>query len=360
MDDVKFEATATVCGHTYTATKSLTVASVKYLHAESSMQGESANPPPFVGEEEHPFSITNSPNADQHLVIPFCNVATQTESGFSVADFTVYMSLELEPEGVIPYELEGNWELIEAYPQTNGTLVTYTPVDAEFCNPKLGGVYRFRARVGGSPWTEANIVLPLCGASMDTVYENDMPQVYSVMTNLCTKKSEDERNKPSFGRRWFIADGNGDYKGRVDNSQHRTVWPYNQVSNTKGLGAVAMWYGYPTRIAKVSNLLVGYATQILGVENFRQEYSQEIGTANDSTANMSWNCGADLASAGNVSSNSAACARAMWPLSDAKVKKPWPNPHDTDNHTTTNVWVDYNFNFRSPGCISKGQRLLNN
>ncbi len=358
LDEVKFTASVTVCGETYTATHSMTVAAVKQLNMECQYAGTSANPPPFLGEQEYPFAITNSLNPDKHLVVPFCNVATQTESGFSVADFTVYMSLELEPAGVSPYELGGEWELIEATPEPSGSLVVYSPIDAEFTNPKKGGVYRFRARVGGSPWTEANVVLPLCGASVENIFEADMQLVYSVMTNVCNKYEEEERVKPTFGRRWFVWNGNGDYAGRVDNASFRTIWLYNQVDDISGLGAVATWYGYPTRMAKLSNLVVGYCTEMIGVSRFRQWISQGIGTWNDSTATMSWDCGVDLASGGNITTKCSACAYEMWEEADDKVKRLWPNTHNADNHSVDDSEFDFNHYFWSPGLIQNSQTLL--
>ena len=356
VDDVKFAASVTVCGETFTATQSLTVASVKYLHVDSPAAGSSPNPPPFVGEMSYPFSITNSLAPDKHLVVPFCNVATLGENGFLVDNFTIYMNLELEPEGVFGYGLQGEWELIEAIPQMSGSLVSISPVDAEFRNPRKGGIYRFRGRVGGSPWTEANIVLPVCGAGVEDTFISDLAMTYTIMTNLCVKYDRETRNSPMFGLKWFVNEGAGDYLGRPDNQLRRTTWRYNQVNDLSGLGAVATFFGYPTRMTKLSNMIVGFGSELIEVSNFRQDMAQYIGTDNDTTATMSWNCGTGLAASGaNVSSNCAACARAMWDVADDKVKRLWPNDLPADNHDPDSYTVDYNFYFISPELIHMGQ-----
>ena len=355
LDDVKFAASVTVCGETFTATQSLTVASVKYLHVDSPVAGISTNPPPFIGETACPFSITNSLAPDKHLVVPFCNVATLGENGFSIANFTVYMNLELEPEGVFVYDLPGEWELIEAIPQASGSLVSISPIDAEFRNPKKGGVYRFRGRVGGSPWTEANVVLPVCGAGVEDIFISDLAITHTIMTNLCIKYDRETRNSPMFGLKWFVREGAGDYLGRPDNQQRKTTWLYNQVNDLSGFGAVATFYGYPTRMAKLSNMTVGFGSQLIGVNNFRQNMSQYIGVDNDATATMSWDCGTGLAAPGvNISSNCAACAKAMWNVADDKVRRLWPNNLPADNHDPYSYTVDYNFYFVSPGLIYMG------
>ena len=356
IDDVRFTASITICGRTYTASRSLTVASVKYLHVESSVAGTSPNPPPFIGETACPFSITNSLAPDKHLVVPFCNVATLGANGFSIADFTVYMNLELEPEGIFGYDLQGEWELIEAIPQASGSLVSISPVDVEFRNPKKGGIYRFRGRVGGSPWTEANIVLPLCGAGVEDIFVNDLAMTHTIMTNLCAKYDWETRNSPMFGLKWFVREGAGDYLGRPDNQQRPTTWRYNQVNDLTGFGAVATFYGYPTRMAKLSNMTVGFGSTLIGVTNFRQNMAQYIGTDNDATATLSWNCGTGLAAPGvNISTNCAACAKAMWNVADDKVKWLWPNNLPADNHDPYSYTVDYNFFFISPELIHMGQ-----
>jgi hypothetical protein len=128
------------------------------------------------------------------------------------------------------------------------------------------------------------------------------------------------------------------------------------VNDQSGLGAVTTFYGYPTRLAKLSNMAVGFGSTLIGVSNFRQNIAQYIGTSNDATATMSWNCGTGLAALGaNISSNCAACAKAMWDLADDKVKRLWPNNLPADNHDPNSYTVYYNFYFISPELIHMGQ-----
>ena len=238
----------------------------------------------------------------------------------------------------------------------SGSLVDSGGATAQFVNPKQGGVYRFRAEVAGSSNTYANVVLPLCGAEVSGVFEGDVALVQGVLANLLTRYDEEERQKPLFGLKWFVGNGSGDYRGRVDSAAARTVWQYNQIADDSGLGAVATWYGVPTRMAKLGNLIVGYGAETLGVESSLQEQAQEIGTLNDATATASWNAGAGLASGGAVSTLCAALARDMWASADSKVRNLWPNTSGADNHVTTTNSVNYNYFFRSPGIIQRGQR----
>ena len=184
IGDVAFALTLEIGGETHCKTQTLTVAEVVQMDVSSAVQGASANPPPFMTGVDYPFSVTNSPLPDKHLVVPFCNVATLTEGGFEVADFSVSMNLVLEPEGVNASSLPCEWELIEALPQMSGSLSHAGALAAHFVNPRQGGVYRFRGRCDGSPWTHANIVLPLCGASIDAVFDADMAVVASAMQTL--------------------------------------------------------------------------------------------------------------------------------------------------------------------------------
>ena len=212
---MRFEVEIDTGGASDVVTQKLTVARVKYLHASSDVQGTSANPPPFDGESECPFSITNSISPDRHLVIPFYRVVDTND--FSVNDFSVDMELELEPAGISTGMLSSEWELVEAIPQMSGSLVEGAGLTAQFVNPKRGGVYRFRGRCGGSPWTEANIVLPLAGAEVRGVFEGDFAIYAQRMTELDATSGCIERQTVEFGLRWFNNAGAADYRGRVDN-----------------------------------------------------------------------------------------------------------------------------------------------
>lgn len=352
IDDVEFRLVSEIGGQAYTNTANLTVACVTNLDMTCAFAGTSPNPPPFDGETACPFSITNSLAPDRHLVVPFFNVATLGDNGFSVTNFTVDMNLVLAPTGVNGSSLPCDWEVIEAKPQMSGALSHEGGLAAHFVNPTQGGVYRFRGRCDGSPWTEGNVVLPLSGASIDGVFESDFTVYETAMANLAATSGPLERQKPSFGLRWFNDRGAADYRGRVDNAVWPTVWRYNQVNDLSGFGAVATLYGVPARVSKLGNFFAGYGTRILGVWGVSRWLSQRIGTDNDETAEMSWDAGTDVADGSNLTSRVAILSTNMWSVSDGKVRALWPNPAATDNHVVapTNR-VDYNFFFRSPGVV---------
>ncbi len=347
--DVRFELEVASGGGGTVVAHSLTVARVKRLHASSPVQGTSANPPPFDGESLCPFSVTNSPSADRHLMVPFFSVVQTND--FSVMDFSVDMCLELEPEGTPTSGLMVDWELVEAVPGMSGALVPGAGLSAQFVNPKTGGVYRFRGRCCGSPWTEANIVLPLAGAEVCGVFENDFAIYADVMAALDTGSGQYERQSPLFGLDWFSNGGAADYRGRVDSAAWPTVWRYNQVDDVSGFGAVATLYGIPTRMAKLGSFLAGYGTRRIGVWELSRWASQSIGTGNDATADMSWDAGTDVADGSNVVSTVASLSSNMWYSADMKVKTLWPNPTATDNHLERAGTVNYNRFFRSPQVI---------
>jgi len=355
IDDIVFEATATVCGETYVVTQAMTVAYVTNLWASTIVEETSTNPPPFAGEMEWPFCITNSLAPDKHLVVPFCNVATQTTNGFDIADFTVYMGLDLAPAGVYPAGLEGEWEVIESIPEMSGTFVGTSSTTAEFRNPKQGGVYRFRGRIGECPWTECNVVLPLAGASVDTVVAEDLIKAGVAIENIRSTTTKSERNDPTWGEDMFYFFGMGDYCGRVDNANWPTVWLYNQIGDkpeTFWLGAVATWHGFPVRLSKLSNFFVSYATANLEI-NGGLLWAARIrnGTWDDATASMSWNAGSALAAGGNADTICSGLPQTMWPVSDTKERKLWPNPATADNHVVHSFYNLYDLVFSSPGFI---------
>ena len=344
---------------TYTLTQLVTVACVDRMEMTSTVSGTSSNPPPFPGEQACPFLESNSLNPDKHLVVPFCNVATQGQNGFTISDFTVEMELVLEPEGVSASGLQVEWEVAEARPQMSGSLIPLAGLAARFSNPKHGGVYRFRSRVNGSPWTEGNVVLPLSGASIDAQLAADMAAVDATVTFITNKYSYLERQTISFGEEWFYDNGVGDYLGRVDNATWRTVWNYNQVNDLSGMGAVATWHGVPTRMAKVSNFLVAYETERIGVWAVSQWLARlnfgrnDFGVDEDDSASGSWNAGIDIANGGDFGATTLTFVTNAWSSAGDKERKLWPNPSAADNHTTPFLGIDWNYNFVSPGFTTK-------
>lgn len=341
-------------GTTNTVTHAVTVARVLRLDMSSSAAGESSNPPPFDGETACPFSVTNSPNADRHLLVPFCNVATLGANGFSVADFKVDMALVLTPSGIDTTALPCDWELFEANPQSSGSLVSDGGLVAEFRNPKQGGVYRFRARCDGSPWTEGNVVLPLSGAGVDAVLAADMVAVDATIGFITNRYTYLERQTISFGEEWFNDFGVGDYLGRVDSAAKPTVWVYNQVNDLSGMGAVATMCGIPVRMSKLSNFLVAYETKRVGVWGFLRWLARHhYGSGEDDAAGVSWAAGTDVAEGANFSAALLSMTANMWPVADEKERRLWPNDASTDNHVERSFYLDYNYNFVSPGFITR-------
>ena len=359
VGDVRVYLDVTSGEDTYTLTQSVTVACVDRMEMTSTAAGQSQNPPPFDGEQTCPFLESNSLNPDRHLLIPFCNVATQGQNGFAVSDFTVEMGLVLEPEGVSSSGLQCEWEVAEARPQMSGSLIPLSGLTARFANPKQGGVYRFRSRVNGSPWTEGNVVLPLSGASIDAQLAADMAAVDATVTYITNKYSYLERQTISFGEEWFYDNGVGDYLGRVDNAAWRTVWNYNQVNDLSGMGAVATWHGVPTRMAKVSNFLVAYETERIGVWAVSQWLARlnfgrnDFGVDADDSASESWNAGVDVANGGDFGATTLTFVTNAWSSAGDKERKLWPNPSAADNHTTPFLGIDWNYNFVSPGFTTK-------
>ena len=359
VGDVRVYLDVTAGEDTYTLTQSVTVACVNRMEMTSTVSEVSSNPPPFIGETAYPFLESNSLNPDRHLLIPFCNVATQGQNGFTVSDFTVEMGLVLEPEGVSSSGLQCEWEVAEARPQMSGSLIPLSGLAARFANPKQGGVYRFRSRVNGSPWTEGNVVLPLSGASIDAQLAVDMAAVDATITYVTNKYSYLERQTISFGEAWFYDNGVGDYLGRVDNATWRTVWRYNQVNDLSGKGAVATWHGVPTRMAKVSNFLVAYETERIGVWSVSQWLARlnygrnDFGFDGDDSASGSWNAGVDVANGGDFGATTLTFVTNAWSSAGDKERKLWPNPSAADNHTTPFLGIDWNYNFVSPGFTTK-------
>ena len=354
VGDVVFEyELALTNGVTNRVERSLTVGNVKWMDVASPVAGQSANGPPFLPETTYTFFPDRS-SPEKHLVVPFQNVATLGADGFTVRDFTVTMTLVLEPDGLAATDPATEWELIEALPETSGSLEVSTNAVAKFVNPKKGGVYRFRARCEGSPWTEANVVLPLAGAGIDTVFQQDFASLQTVMSNLNVNAGKVERQMPSFGMDWFVTDAAMDYLGRVDNAAHPTVWRYNQVNDWSGFGAVATWHGIPVRMAKLGNFMAGYGTEILGVWKVSRWLSQRIGTGNDATATASWNAGVAVAQGGDVALVTAQMVTNTWNVADQKERNLWPNASQADNHTRA-LLFDFNLNLSSPRVIEEGR-----
>ena len=365
--DVLFELSLDLDGDTYAVTQALTVAEVKYLHMESELKDteKNNNQPPFDGETACPFSETNSPAADRHIAIPFYRVVDTND--FSVEDFSVNMRLELNPDVSSPYNAE--WQILSNTTGSGG-LANKHGLCADFANPKHGGVIRLRSRVDGSPWTEGNIVLPLSGASIDSILESDLAAYAALMDWLVDNYNQDERNSMNFGEFWFVNGGNGDYIGRPDSAARPTVWLYNQVNDEPtptvkgvGFGAVMTWHGVPTLLSKVGNLFVSFGTKRIGVSEWRRQLSRMWYGTNDfffgdGTSSMSWEAGNTLSTT-NFAQVTGPLVTNMWLKLGKKERRLWPNTANADNHVQWSETFDYNRQFVSPTTVELGMEILN-
>jgi len=145
---------------------STTAAEILRLDAWSSVAGDSTNPPPFVAGSANPFSVTNSPSPDRHLVIPFDNVA---DASLAVSNFSVSFALAVSPTNC-PVAVD--WTRLAGSPPSGG-LVRTGDFAAELRNPSEGGVYRIAATLAGIE-TVGTVVLPLSGAEMQDVLSDDL------------------------------------------------------------------------------------------------------------------------------------------------------------------------------------------
>ncbi|MBQ8126686.1 MAG: hypothetical protein IJ173_12565, partial [Kiritimatiellae bacterium] len=269
-------------------------------------------------------------------------------------NFTVDMNLVLAPTGVNGSSLPCDWEVIEAKPQMSGAFSHGGGLAAQFVNPTQGGVYRFRGRCDGSPWTEGNVVLPLSGASIDGVFASGMVDVDATIAHLLSHYTYLERQTISFGEEWFNDNGVGDYLGRVDSALAPTVWHYNQVNDLSGMGAVATFRGVPMRVAKLSNFLVAYETERINVFALSRWLARyRYGTWDDDAGSASWDAGTAVADGADLDETMQAMATNVWAGADVKERRLWPNARPTDNHTTFMPDIDFNFNFISPGFTTQ-------
>ena len=326
-----------------------TCAMVNKVQVRSSVAGVSANPPPFDGQSNYVFDVTHSISPDKHLPIFFKDVKTDD---FGISDFSVRISLDILPTGYATSGESASWFMLDPSPQS-GYVVSRNATEAEFCNPKVGGVYKIGCVYAGSPTNTCNIVLPLAGAAIDAVVASDLAKADRAANFLVANYNDYERQLPQFGLQWFNNDGMGDYLGRPDSAIKETVWEYNQVNDDTGMGAAATWFGLPIRIAKVSNFMVGYATTKIGVCSFLQYLSQLVGTLNDDSARLSWDAGVAVANGSNYVEYVSAMISNSWSEVDEKVSRLWPNVLPCDNHVDGDSLTDYNFQFISPGFLER-------
>lgn len=349
IDAVRFEARLEIDGAVYCHTQALTVAEVKCMHMTSEVGQGSVSPPPFPGYTENAFTPYGPGSPGKHLLVPFYLVVDTAD--FSVNDFHVDLRLELDPDVAASSGASATWT-IEEDTILSGSFTELGGMSARFSNPKRGGIARFSATCDGSPATKGTLLLPLAGASIDGVFQEDF-----FASRRAGMRFEDSWCRylltPIWGAWCFYFSANGDYVGRVDSAARPTVWRYNQISDDDGLGAVATLDGLPIRISKLSNFLVSTTITSIDVNEMLRRMSTLIGTGDDEAAAISWNTGAQVATNGNFFAATAAMATNAWYVADEKVRRLWPNPAPTDNHRPQKQIQDFNYYFCSPGFVEK-------
>jgi hypothetical protein len=326
------------------------VVKVESLDATSPKSGTSVNPPPFPGHTPWPFNVTNSPNADKHMVVFYKDVV---DSSFTVQDFDVTLKANILPTSITADQLNEVWSKISG--PASGSLNRTDSFEVKYQNPKLGGVYRvgFDLGVSGCAKSEANVVLPLAGAEVDSIVSADIELADMFATTVTNRYSWLKRQNPKNGMRWFVANGAGDYRGRPNNTFSPTVWAYNQV-DANGFAAVGTWKGKPIRVSKISNFLVGYAARKIGVNSAAAWVSQVIGTLNDSSASKSWDAGWSVGGGASYNTTVTALVADIWDEDNDpnhKNMRLWPNTSAADNYVEPNSFFDPDHQFTSPGFL---------
>ena len=350
MDDICFRLAYTGYAGNKEDFAETTCAEVKRIHVTSSVAGVSSNPPPFNGQTNYEFNVRHSPNPDKHLPIFF---ETVKGNDFDVEDFSVRLRVELLPSGIVNSDnMSARWEFLEPSPDS-GSIVPVNAHEADFVNPKVGGVYHIGVSYYGSPKSECNIVLPLAGAEVVELLAANIVQALEFVQSAKEKYDDRELRSLWFGWKWFVKKGNGDYLGRPDNSSSPTVWCYNQVSDDTGMGAVATLSGVPIRVAKLSNFMVGYASSLLEIGSTKSYLAQLIGTSNDQSATMSWQAGEDVANGSNFWHTVSNLSHEAWGAADQKNRRLWPNNNHLDNAGNPIYYTNFNRVFYPPGFLRK-------
>ena len=315
----------------------------------------SGSPTPafFPAGSNYTFDVTHSPNPDPHFSVLFRDVVTDD---FGVTNFSVNMELTVTPSGA---DVSGaKWFLLDNL-STNGLAAT-GPRTGALANPKSGGIWRIGGHFPGSPTNSCVVVLPLAGAAVEDILQEDLARADEFAAFVRSRLDEKQINTIQFGLYFFWDAGRGDYLGRPDNMDSPTVWCYNQVVTSGrqfGKGAVATLFGLPVRISKLSNLLAAYTCDRLGVYQELQKLSQWIGTRNDDSSLISWDCGTALAHGSNYVHSVSNMVRQCWGSSDEKAAKLWPNANAVDNQAAAVYYGDVERFFYSPGMLYFIQQL---
>ena len=339
--------TVTASGEGCSASATVVVYAVDHLTIESDAFPADQEIVQFPGMEPHPFDprkMISATNSTPDLHQPFFYMDAQND--FIVPPFTVDLIAHFSPDCISDDDVTCHWDMVSE--GEDGLMTDADKTTAHFTPTTDGGVYRFSCSCGSLTNSEANLVLPLAGSSVDDIITNTLAKADVFCARAMTKYSRIRRNMPDFGFTWFVSGGNGDFRGRPDNNlpQNKTVRYYNQISDENFTGAVGTWIGLPIRTGKMSNFVVGYACQKLGVISFSQELSQLIGTTNDASAQSSWDAGVAIANGANYADTVSALVTNAWPSSDTKTKRLWPNTSTTDNFRT--YFANPNERFMAP------------
>lgn len=364
-NDVTFEMSWTDnYGRAQTITRHTTVAMVTNVLVSSQCQGESDNPPPFTGQREWMFDPQNSTNVDKHLLIPFCNVVNTND--LTVRDFDIDLTLQIIPNG-LTIDGDACFYALGNTPDS-GSFTCVSGTTAKFSNPKVGGIYRFGVSIDASPESQCVIVLPLAGAEVTDILRADLLRANITVSNAVSRYKLRDLATILIGGSQLSTSFTANYRGRADNFDHLTVWSYNGVNTNpelrqwrrRGDGSVATLFGVPVRIAKLTNLLTGYVAEKFGAYEWEHDFGQWFGTANDISAQHSWNTGRGIATSNDFNTATQTLVKELWSTTDdeGKTRRLWPNVNATDNYSPeaplSLPWneIDYDHNFYSPQFLN--------
>ena len=344
--------TVTASGEGCSASATVVVYAVDFLTIESDAFTADQDIVQFPGMEPHPFNpqkmiSATDPSPDLHQ--PFFYMDAQND--FIVPPFTVDLIAHFSPDCISDDDITCHWDMVSD--GENGVMTDASKITAHFTPTTDGGVYRFSFSCGSLTNSEANLVLPLAGSSVDDIMVQTLAKADTFCATAKTKYSKRTRNSMAFGLKWFVRDGNGDFRGRPDNANifNKTVRYYNQVDDETGLGAVATWDACPIRVAKLSNFVDGYACQKLEVTPTRMGIAQGIGTSNDESARRSWQAGVAVACGTNRNEMVSVLVTSVWDKADIKTKRLWPNNSSTDNFRP--FFISPNERFTTPGFVEE-------
>lgn len=301
---------------------------VDYLTIEPDIDGYAEEIVHFSGMTPHPFDRTHSPVPDLHQPVFFNDVQTDLVA----QPFEVDLVAHFTPDCIGDGDIDCEWSLVGD--GVDGILTSEQSAMARFEPTSGGGVYRFVFECGSVSNSEAVLVLPLSGASVDEIMVDALQRTDVFCSNALQKCSFLRRNSSSFGRHWFYDNGNGDFHGLPEPSDpaRRTDRSYNSITLPSGLNGVATWHGVAVRNAKLSNFLIGYACKKIGVVTLARWAARlHYGSGDDVSAQLSWEAGEEIANGFDYAATSANMVSNIWDKSDIKNRLLWPNDAPTVN-----------------------------